>query len=181
MHTLVLSPEWQPLRQIDWKRAVKLALSGAVEVIAEYEDRVIRSVSLTVRQPLILRLMKGGGGYRRRGLRYSKDNVYARDKGRCQYCGTALSRREATIDHVLPRARGGRTQWTNVVLACRACNQRKGDRNPEEAGLRLSRPPERPRHLPGTLRLSIRRADVPEPWRPLLVSVIFADDGHDLT
>ncbi|MEO1232384.1 MAG: HNH endonuclease [Myxococcota bacterium] len=176
MHTLVLSPEWEPVRQIDWKRAVKLALSGMVEVVAEYEDRLIRSVSMTMRQPLILRLVRGGGRRPRRGVPYSKDNVFVRDKGSCQYCGTSLKRREATIDHVFPRSRGGRTQWTNVVVACLACNQLKGDRTPEEAGLQLARTPERPRHLPGTLRLSFRRADVPEPWRPFLVSVVYADD-----
>lgn len=176
METLVLSPEWEPLQQVSWKRAVNLVLFGQVEVVAEYEDRVIRSVSLEFRQPLILRLLRYAGGKRRRGVRFSKDNVYTRDKGRCQYCGEGLTRRTATLDHVLPRSRGGKTVWTNVVVACMPCNQEKGDRTPEEAGFVLLREPERPRHLPETLRLAVKRSEAPESWKPFLISVVYADD-----
>ena len=93
-----------------------------------------------------------------RGVRFSRENVYLRDQGRCQYCAESVTRSVATYDHVLPRAQGGRTIWENIVTACGACNAKKGPRTPLEAGMPLRKPPYRPRELP-----------TPEPHRLVLL------------
>lgn len=175
MTTLVLSPEYEPLQQVDWKGAVKLCLFGNIEVLVD-SDRVVRSVSIEVRLPLIVRLLTYGGRRRRQTIRFSKDNVYTRDKGRCQYCSVKMTRKQATLDHVVPRAQGGKTNWTNVVLACTPCNQAKGDRTPEEAGMPLRTEPVKPKWLPQTVRLGIKRSEAPDSWGPYTPYVVFADD-----
>jgi hypothetical protein len=83
MLTLVLSPEWEPINQIGWKTVVRLLLKERIEVLEEYTDKVIRSETWEVKLPSVVRLLKWAGG-RRRGVRFSRENVYTRDKGRCQ-------------------------------------------------------------------------------------------------
>ena len=90
---------------------------------------------------------------------FSRRNIYKRDRFQCQYCGTRTPIGELTIDHVLPRARGGRSTWENCVLACLRCNRRKGHRLPSEAGLQLRRPPREPHWSPCiSIPLAKRRA-----------------------
>jgi 5-methylcytosine-specific restriction endonuclease McrA len=84
----------------------------------------------------------------RRSVRFSRTNIYARDRHRCQYCECRLSRSELNLDHVVPRSRGGASTWDNVVCSCRRCNRIKGGRTPEEAGMPLRRRPFRPRWSP---------------------------------
>lgn len=127
---------------ITWKRALKLVFTEKVEVVEE-SDQEIRSVSLSIRVPSVVRLM-GFVRFRRKDAKYSRRNVYARDKQRCQYCGRQYPHYELTCDHVIPRSRGGRTEWENIVTCCVSCNRRKGGRTPEEAGLHLIRKPTRP-------------------------------------
>ena len=92
--------------------------------------------------------------------------MFLRDKGRCQYCGSLLERGVATYDHVLPRAHGGQTTWTNIVIACLDCNQKKGGRTPDQAGMRLRATPVKPRKLPDTIRLTLSfGGGMPESWR----------------
>jgi 5-methylcytosine-specific restriction endonuclease McrA len=93
--------------------------------------------------------------------------VYSRDDHRCQYCGDKFPPAQLTFDHVIPVARGGQKGWDNIVTCCIPCNRRKGDRAPEQAGLRLVRRPRRPAALPAlTLSLGLKRA--PESWRDYL-------------
>jgi len=173
--TLVLSPSYEPIGQVGWQRAISLLFAGRVEVVAEYEDRHVRSVTMTFKLPSIIRFISGAMG-KKRGVRFSKENVFARDKGRCQYCAKAIAKVDATYDHVVPKARGGRTRWENIVIACLDCNQRKANRTPREAGMRLVREPEKPAHLPDRLRIGFTRSSVPGDWKPYLVQVSFADD-----
>ena len=99
-------------------------------------------------------------------MKFSRENVYARDHGRCQYCGRSLARPEATYDHVIPRSRGGPTRWENVVICCVPCNQRKGGRTPEEAGMQLRAVPVKPRSLPEAMRLTfLFDKNAPSSWR----------------
>lgn len=160
MDTLVLSSSWEPIEHIGWERAITLLTLGRVEVVAEHEDRVVRSVSVTFKIPSIIRFLTGALR-RRRGVRYSKESIHARDKGRCQYCNVAVSIKEMTQEHVVPRAQGGRTTWTNIVAACKRCNETKANRTPQQAGMKLLSKPERPKYLPEVLRFS---GDVPESW-----------------
>jgi 5-methylcytosine-specific restriction endonuclease McrA len=102
----------------------------------------------------------------RRHVRFSRSNVLSRDGFTCQYCGVRPPRSELNLDHVVPRAHGGRSTWENVVASCVECNRRKGGRTPEQAGLRLHRPPARPRWTPlAALPLATQRH---EEWRPFL-------------
>src|SRR5947207_10455464 len=105
METLVLNATYEPLCRIPWQRAITLLFNGKVEVVDEYEDRTIRSVTFELKMPAVVRFLKL---LRRRKpiVRFSRENVYARDRGRCQYCARAVTRSEATYDHVVPRKLG---------------------------------------------------------------------------
>ena len=165
MDTLVLSSAYLPVARVPWQRAVTLLWAGKVEVIEEYQDRAVHSVSLEIKVPSIIRFLRHFQR-RRRQVKFSRENVYSRDKGRCQYCGHRVPRPEATFDHVLPRSQGGATTWENVVIACAPCNRRKGGRTPAQANLHLRAVPARPAWLPDTLRLTfLFHPDTPPSWR----------------
>ncbi len=83
-------------------------------------------------------------------IRFSRTNIFLRDQFSCQYCGQRFSKMSLTLDHVVPVVQGGRTSWENIVTACKECNQRKGGRTPQQAGMQLIRKPKRPLWLPGT-------------------------------
>ena len=133
--TLLLDASYRPIRVISWMKAVVLSFQGKILVVETY-DQVIRSVSVEVLMPSVVAL-KRYFGYHPVRIRYSKRNVFLRDGHRCQYCGEQPGASRLTIDHVIPQSRGGRTKFTNVVTACERCNLRKGNRTPEEAGMRL--------------------------------------------
>jgi 5-methylcytosine-specific restriction endonuclease McrA len=145
VETLVLSAAYEPLARVPWQRAVTLLWIGKVEVVEEYADLVVRAPTLELQMPSVVRFLRALRGRIKKTVRFSRANVYARDGGRCQYCQRALARHEATYDHVVPRAQGGRTTWENVVIACEPCNQKKGGRTPEQAAMPLVRMPTRPR------------------------------------
>jgi 5-methylcytosine-specific restriction endonuclease McrA len=109
----------------------------------------------------------------KRQIRYSRVNVFARDKHTCQYCGARPPRSELNLDHVVPRSMGGKTTWDNVVASCVECNRRKGGRTPQQARLRLRRKPSRPRWTP-LMNLAISHSRHEE-WRPFLSIV---DTAH---
>jgi 5-methylcytosine-specific restriction endonuclease McrA len=175
-HTLVLNATYEPLRIVSWQKAMTLLFQGKVEVIANY-DREIRGVTVRVKLPSVLRLLRHVRMKRSfADVPFSRANVYARDEHQCQYCGHRLAPAQLTFDHVLPVARGGHKGWDNIVTCCIPCNRRKGDRTPEEAGLKLVRKPRRPDALPSfTLSLGIRRA--PESWRDYLFWDLSWDRG----
>jgi 5-methylcytosine-specific restriction endonuclease McrA len=102
----------------------------------------------------------------KRQIRYSRVNVFARDKYTCQYCGARPPRSELNLDHVVPRSMGGKTTWDNVVTSCVDCNRRKGGRTPQQARLSLIRKPARPRWTP-LVNLAISHSRYEE-WRPFL-------------
>jgi len=101
-------------------------------------------------------------------MKFNRQNLFERDKFRCQYCGTRFSAKELNMDHVVPRDRGGKTTWENIVTSCLRCNSRKGNREPMEAGMRLLRKPERPRRRPFVSGLLRREVD--ESWRHFIHS-----------
>ena len=150
---------------INWKRALKLVITEKVEVIEE-SDREVHSVSITVKIPSVVRLM-GFVRFRRREAKFSRRNVYARDNYCCQYCGRRHPVADLTCDHVLPRSRGGRAEWHNIVTCCVKCNRKKGGKTPEEAGLHLMRQPVRPSWVWGfQIRFANRRP--PPAWQTYL-------------
>ena len=162
---LLLNITYEPLRVINWRKAVTLLFLQKVEVIEEY-GREIHSVSFTVKLPSVVRLLR----LVRRPktpVKFSRQNIYARDKNKCQYCGKQFLSEELTYDHIIPKSRGGKTKWDNIVTCCIPCNRKKGGRTPVEATMRLIRKPSRPKWLPA-LRITIGFKEVPQAWRDYL-------------
>ena len=168
MDTLLLSHAYEPVARISWQRAITLWWADKVEILEEYEDREVRSVSFAMRMPSVVRFLVAMRP-RKRSVKFSRENVYTRDHGRCQYCGKKVPRMEATYDHVVPRKLGGETRWDNVVIACISCNQRKGGRTPLQAGMKLTSVPMKPKSLPSTLRFTFTQTKgMPVSWMQYL-------------
>ena len=164
-NVLVLNITYEPLKIVDWKKAITLLFLGKVEVLEEY-GREIHSVSFSVKLPAVVRLLKMVKRPKT-PIKFSRQKIYARDKYRCQYCGDKFAPEDLTYDHVLPRSRGGRTEWRNIVTCCVECNRRKGGRTPVEAGMRLIRKPSRPNWVPA-LRITLGVREIPQSWRDYL-------------
>jgi 5-methylcytosine-specific restriction endonuclease McrA len=168
METLVLSSGYEPVARVHWQRAVALLFQGKVEVVEEYDDKEIRAVTFTLKMPSVVRFLRAIRG-KKKAVKFSRQNVYARDGGRCQYCVNKVARFEATYDHVTPRAHGGKTTWDNIVIACVSCNQKKGGRTPAQAGMRLRTLPVRPKKLPELLTVTFTfQPGMPDSWRTWL-------------
>lgn len=166
METLVLDRGYQPVARVPWTRAVSLLFTGKVEVVESYDDRVVRSVTVSLNVPAVVRFV-GGLRWHLPKVRFSRENVFARDRGRCQYCGKPVKRPDATYDHVVPRAHGGLTRWDNIVIACLPCNQRKGGRTPDQARMKLRSIPVKPKELPEGVRFTYTPG-MPAAWRAWL-------------
>jgi 5-methylcytosine-specific restriction endonuclease McrA len=180
-HVLVLNRFYQPVNVIGVRRALCMLYIGAARALdrqyqlfdftswaalsAEYHDESVRTSNRRIRIPRILVLQ----AYDRvpvGRIRFSRQNIFLRDDGTCQYCREQLPRRELNLDHVQPRSRGGKTNWENVVTSCIECNFKKGGRTPEEAGMKLMRKPKKPRwaELVHPPRLYARYSE----WLPFL-------------
>ncbi|RPI74068.1 MAG: HNH endonuclease [Desulfobacteraceae bacterium] len=162
---LLLNITYEPLKIINWKKALNLFFLGKVEVIEEY-DKEIHAVSFVLKLPSVVRLLKM---VRKPNnlVKFSRQNIYARDRYQCQYCGNKFQPEELTYDHVMPKSRGGRTEWENIVTCCVDCNRKKGGRTPPEAAMRMIRKPTRPTWIPA-LKITIGFQRVPETWRDYL-------------
>jgi len=147
MHrVLVLNATYEPLSIISVRRAVVLLLKEKAELIEAASERLhAERTSLPV--PLVIRLVYFVRIPRHVTMAPSRNGVLLRDNHTCQYCGATPGRAGLTLDHIVPRSRGGETVWDNVVACCRPCNTRKGDRTPEEAGMALRRRPGRPHYV----------------------------------
>lgn len=165
MRTLVLDQTYQPHRIVSWQKAVTLLFGGKVELVEAY-DETVRSVSLTMQVPAVVRLVRAVRR-RKREIRFSRYNVMVRDRFTCQYCGDVLRAKELTMDHVVPRSRGGATSWENVLSACRPCNGKKADRTPREAGMKPLSWPKKPTWLPNEA-FHVQVSDVPNTWQSWL-------------
>ncbi len=177
---LVLNRVYQPVHITSVRRAFSLLYQGVVKAIDEefqlfdFESwsalsaashDAIATVDRRIRVPRVIVLLAYEHLPKTR-VRFSRFNIYARDESTCQYCGAKFRRADLNLDHVIPRSRGGTTNWENVVCSCIACNLRKGGRTPDEAGMRLLKHPSRPRWTP-MFRSATRRAFYRE-WRPFL-------------
>jgi 5-methylcytosine-specific restriction endonuclease McrA len=159
--TLLLSAMYEPMATISWRRAITMLTLGKVEVIEAY-DRQVRSPSIVFKLPAVVRLVNRFRRYRRR-VKFSKQNVFARDRWRCQYCGKRKSISQLTLDHVIPRSRGGANDWENVVTSCIECNTRKANRTPAQVGMKLRSRPIRPDWLP--MFIVHLGPDAPDVWK----------------
>ncbi|HND19707.1 MAG TPA: HNH endonuclease [Acidobacteriota bacterium] len=137
---LVLNASFEPINICTVRRAVVLILKGVARV-EEHTEQFLHSPSAVVKAPSVIRLLEYIHiPFERKSL--SRRNVLLRDHNRCQYCGHIFPPIELTLDHVVPRSRGGASTWDNLVACCRKCNNRKGSRTPEEASMRLLKKPQ---------------------------------------
>ena len=157
---LVLNASCEPLSVVSAQRATCLVLAEKADLV-EGDGHLLHSASLCVPCPSVIRLryMVKVPFVRRAAL--SRRAIFARDDHRCQYCGE----RADSIDHVVPRSKGGPHTWENVAAACRPCNLTKRDRTPDEAGMRLARPCRAPR---ATAWVIVSVSGIPDTWRPYL-------------
>ena len=180
-NVLVLNRSFLPIHITTVRRAFSLIYQDVARPVnGEYETfdfaswqrldvhpsgDVVGTSSGPIRVPRVI-VLRGYDRIPRRHVRYSRINVFARDKYTCQYCGLSPHRSQLNLDHVVPRSLGGKTTWENVVCSCVDCNRRKGGRTPEQARLRLRRAPERPRWTPLVNLVSANARY--EEWGPFL-------------
>jgi 5-methylcytosine-specific restriction endonuclease McrA len=175
--TLVLNRSWRPVHVTTVRRALCMVFREAARIVCpeslsiytfdewteqpvRLADRAIRSPRIRIRAPEVVLLVH----YDRipcHEAPFTRRNLFLRDDFTCQYCGRRCSTDHLSVDHVLPRSRGGATSWENCVLACVGCNARKADRTLKEAGLHLLRPPVRPRWTP---YLNLRPSQRMDSW-----------------
>ena len=161
---LVLNQNFEPLNITSWRRAMGMITLGKASVIEEDSEWIATSTKV-YRMPSVVRLSH----LVRRPmpeLKLSRRGVLTRDNLTCQYCGRQS--RSLTLDHVVPRERGGPHPWTNLVACCSECNHKKGNHAPEDVGMTLTHPPERPKLIP-YLNYSVFRAAIQhKQWRDYL-------------
>lgn len=163
-HVLVLNQDYSALTICSVQRAIILIHLRKADLVEATPGHWIRSPSVQFPWPSIVRLkIYVRMPYRK--IMLSRKNILRRDKFRCQYCG---SKDSLTVDHVMPKSRGGKDTWKNLVAACTKCNNRKGNRTPEEANMTLHRKPFRPNHV-----MFIRDyvGNVSDTWKPYLFLV----------
>jgi 5-methylcytosine-specific restriction endonuclease McrA len=165
MPVLVLNASYEPIHVCAVRRALILLFKG-IAAAEESCEMLLHSATAQLPVPSVIRLLE----YRRiphqtRAL--SRKNILLRDRFTCQYCRRALSAGDLTLDHVVPRSRGGASSWENLVACCRRCNNRKGDRTPEEAAMKLARRP-RPFSLHTSRSLMRQLGHQQENWRKYL-------------
>lgn len=137
---LVLNFDYSFLNVVDKQRAFRYIASGKVTV-EQYSDQVINSFEKAYKLPIVVRFVKFIRKIYRRKVYWSKKNVIIRDNNTCQYCG---SKKDITIDHIMPKSRGGKNSFENTVASCFSCNNAKGDKTPREAYMTLQSKPTQP-------------------------------------
>lgn len=166
---LVLNRLWQAVNVCSARRALTLLFDGHAQVVAstgegsfhtfsfaqwrEFSsvqpegDESVHTVSFRIRVPRVILLLVFDR-LPRKEVKFTRHNIFERDRNTCQYCGRTLDRKDLNLDHVTPRDHGGPTTWENIVCSCIPCNTLKANRTPAEAGLRLIRKPKRPKWRP---------------------------------
>ena len=177
---LVLNRLWQAVNVCTARRALTLLFEGRAEVVYERaggqfqtfdfdrwqsfsqkqdSDEMVSTVSFRIGIPRVI-LLAVFDRFPKKEVKFTRHNIFERDKNTCQYCGKTFDRAELNLDHVVPRDRGGPTNWENIVCSCIPCNTRKANRTPREAAMQLVKKPVRPK------------------WRPFM-QVNLRTNGHD--
>jgi 5-methylcytosine-specific restriction endonuclease McrA len=167
-HVLVLNRLWQAVNVCTARRALTLLFEGHAQVVLNDGDGVfqtfsftqwrdissqqphpetIATVSFKIRVPRVILLVMFDR-MPKKEVKFTRHNIFDRDRNTCQYCGEVFERKDLNLDHVVPRDRGGPTTWENIVCSCIVCNTKKANRTPQEAGLHLVRKPKRPKWRP---------------------------------
>ena len=196
---LVLNRLWQAVNVCTVRRALCLLFQGHAQVVlgdqdgefqsfsfdqwADFSEREphddqLRTVSMKIRVPRVI-VLSLFDKLPRKDVKFTRHNIFERDKNTCQYCGKVFDRRDLNLDHVVPRDRGGPTSWENIVCSCIPCNTRKANRTPQEAGLRLINRPRKPKWRPFIeIKVGVRCHDS---WKHFIdVAYWNVELGHDL-
>jgi 5-methylcytosine-specific restriction endonuclease McrA len=168
MKALKLDASFRPIGVIDSRDALILCLYGKAKVI-ETHNKNIKSVTNVFQLPAVIAL-NTYVRYRLKVISNSprKGNIFWRDKNTCQYCVKKLAIKDLTIDHILPKSRGGKNSWENLTTSCKKCNQKKANRTPEEAGMKLFTVPRKPSSF---LFKNIKPEQISELWSNYLWSM----------
>lgn len=158
--TLLLNLGYMPIKSISWKRAICMFFLGKVDVLETY-DWKISSPSCEFPAPAVIKLKTAVNSGPMR-IKFSRANIYSRDKKTCQYCGKITSIKDLTLDHVVPKSMGGRTTWTNIVACCKLCNSQKADKTPKQADMKLLSKPSYPNMK--TFYQNYSSESIPEQW-----------------
>ena len=140
--TLLLNTTFEPISVLSWRKAVTMVYLDKVEVLKEYDKR-IQGVRVAIRQPAVIRL-RSLVRSSRAAVKFSRKNIFLRDDHTCQYCGETFDSKRLTCDHIVPKSRGGLTEWTNIVTCCIRCNLKKSDKLPDEVKMFPRKRPSRP-------------------------------------
>ncbi len=167
MQVLLLNSAYEPLKVISWKKAIILLFKQKAETIEEYGDFFIHSQRVTLSVPAVIRLYYYVNIRRFQNLRFSKENIFYRDNYTCVYCGYQFPKNQLTLDHVIPFSKGGQKTWANIVTACHTCNNKKGDRSPEQFGYKLMKKPKMP-SIKNYISFYTKVQTIPEQWRAYL-------------
>lgn len=149
---LIINASWVPIHLVTWEKAVSLIYNGKVKCIdsdwVSYEKEdwlelskhtkdfyVMRSPSVSIALPEVASLKSYRKLRKEKGVKFSRQNILTRDGNRCAFCGGIFPTKDLTLDHLKAKSKGGATSWDNILTACRSCNQKKGDKTPEEAGM----------------------------------------------
>jgi 5-methylcytosine-specific restriction endonuclease McrA len=173
-HTLVVTPWMTAHRWAPWQNVIVELTNRKVEVLEEYEEVIYPEKSALAlmipgwsgRIPAVVRLVKPVSMFKK-GVKFSRINVFTRDNFTCQYCGARKAMKDLNYDHVVPRIQGGKTVWENIVTCCYPCNDRKAGRTPKQAGMKLRKDPIVPKTLPMTQPMTALRV-IPDIVRPYL-------------
>ncbi|PIP72092.1 MAG: HNH endonuclease [Nitrospinae bacterium CG22_combo_CG10-13_8_21_14_all_47_10] len=141
--SLVLNYSYEPLQFCSARHAIIMVFGGRAEEL-DSAGYTVHTPSTSFQLPTVIRVLKMVRRKRKKTLSFSKKNILRRDNYTCQYCGT--SNHPLTVDHVVPKSRGGGTNWTNIVVACKTCNLKKADRTPLEVDMKLRKPPGKPEY-----------------------------------
>lgn len=185
---LVLNRSFFPVHITNVKRAFCLLYRGVAKAVDEeyqtfdfqswselseavQEEEMVGMVGRMILIPRVI-LLTAYDRFPKREVRFSRLNILIRDNYTCQYCGEQLKKNQLNLDHVIPRSRGGKTTWDNVVASCHDCNRTKGGQLPEETGIHLIRKPFRPKTFPFSMLLS--KPNIHHAWKPFLNIVDFS-------
>lgn len=160
-NVLVLNQDYSPLTLCSIERAFLLMYLEKADLISQIEGQSLRSISSSFPFPSVIRI-KRYIHVPYKGVILTRHNVFKRDQFSCQYCGNP---KELTLDHLIPKSKGGKSSWTNLVTACKTCNARKGDFAPGEVGLKLAKKPIRPSYV---MFLKATMKSMREDWLPFL-------------
>lgn len=164
---LLINADYQPIRLISWKKAVALIYNEKAELVENYAGRVVHTVSQWFDLPAVIRLIHHHKIKVR--VRFNRKNVLARDNFTCAYCGVRPWKEKypdydrLTLDHIVPRSKGGRTTWLNIATACVECNRKKADKSMAEAKMKLRFEIKSPNPM-DILRMSVTKYPMQKEW-----------------